>query len=334
MENQIYKGAAANDKTGTTARIAADIINGNFIILDDKITALQYPDGVLKSGAVVISGLSGAVAEAAFSWRLSGISYLSPAAFNFTLDAAAESNYRVDALLGNNTGSYNIFKGTESTTVAIPPTEFPTGTVLLGYVHLFGAATTDTFDQNQLANEAYIAKNELSSRKLFGTGNRASFSINSEAATFRIMEAISIASVSVAENLKKYIYSGKDHYIRNETGTNLLVKHNVGTGNYKYFFPSGTDFILKNNEIIQFKFRFTADNAGFLDYVGVSGGINLPKLQFIANGTDASFNLGTTALVKAIFWNGALLDDADWSQATNILSLTFTPANGDIIKPI
>jgi hypothetical protein len=30
MENEIFKGAAANDKTGTTARQAADIINGNF----------------------------------------------------------------------------------------------------------------------------------------------------------------------------------------------------------------------------------------------------------------------------------------------------------------
>jgi hypothetical protein len=29
MENEIFKGTAANDKTGTTAR-QADIINGNF----------------------------------------------------------------------------------------------------------------------------------------------------------------------------------------------------------------------------------------------------------------------------------------------------------------
>jgi hypothetical protein len=49
--------------------------------------------------------------------------HLSPAAFNFTLDAAA-ANYRVDALLGNSSGTYNIFKGTESTTVAVPPTVF------------------------------------------------------------------------------------------------------------------------------------------------------------------------------------------------------------------
>jgi hypothetical protein len=36
-------------------RQAADIINGNFNLLDAN-TALQSPDGVLKSGAVVITG--------------------------------------------------------------------------------------------------------------------------------------------------------------------------------------------------------------------------------------------------------------------------------------
>jgi hypothetical protein len=81
--------------------------------------------------------------------------------------------------------------------------------------------------------------------------------INSEAATFRIMRS-SIASVQVAENLKKYIYSGKDH-VRNETGADLVVKHNAGTGNYKFFSQA---LISLNNEIVQFV-RFTADNANF-----------------------------------------------------------------------
>ena len=60
----------------------------------------------------------------------------------------------------------------------------------------------------------------------------------------------------------------------------------------------------------------------------------LPKIQFTANGTDSSYNLNTLAQVKVVFWNGALLNDADWSQTTNILTLTFTPASGEIIKPI
>jgi hypothetical protein len=58
------------------------------------------------------------------------------------------------------------------------------------------------------------------------------------------------------------------------------------------------------------------------------------KIQFTANGIDATFDLVTIAKAKAVFWNGAILNDADWSQINNILTLTFTPANGEIIKPI
>jgi hypothetical protein len=50
--------------------------------------------------------------------------------------------------------------------------------------------------------------------------------------------------------------------VRNETGADLVVKHNAGTGNYKYF-PAGTDLVLKNNEIVQFKFRLQQITLGF-----------------------------------------------------------------------
>lgn len=58
------------------------------------------------------------------------------------------------------------------------------------------------------------------------------------------------------------------------------------------------------------------------------------KTQFTADGSQTTFDLVTNTLANAVFWNGALLDDADWSQTLNILTLTFTPAIGDKIKPI
>jgi hypothetical protein len=58
------------------------------------------------------------------------------------------------------------------------------------------------------------------------------------------MEAISIASVQVAENLKNTSIVVRTT-TRNETGADLVVKHNAGTGNYKYFFPAGTDLVKK-----------------------------------------------------------------------------------------
>src|SRR6478735_4718394 len=47
---------------------------------------------------------------------------------------------------------------------------------------------------------------------------------------------------------------------------------------------------------------------------------NFPKRQFTADGVQNTFDLTTTALANIVFWNGALLDDADWSQTGNILT--------------
>lgn len=69
------------------------------------------------------------------------------------------------------------------------------------------------------------------------------------------------------------------------------------------------------------------------DYLSLKSS-SIPKMQFFANGTDATFDLETTNKAKVVFWNGALLDDSDWFQTDNILTLTFIPDNGAIIKPI
>ena len=59
-----------------------------------------------------------------------------------------------------------------------------------------------------------------------------------------------------------------------------------------------------------------------------------PKMQFTADGTQNTFDMGTIAVITAVFWNSVLLDDDDWSQSASILTLTFTPALNDKIKPI
>jgi hypothetical protein len=42
-------------------------------------------------------------------------------------------------------------------------------------------------------------------------------------------------------------------------------------------------------------------------------------MQFVANGIDATFDLGTV-ISKSCILEWALLDDADWSQVDNILT--------------
>lgn len=80
--------------------------------------------------------------------------------------------------------------------------------------------------------------------------------------------------------------------------------------------------------------KVSALQDGYLSKDDYASMLSLPKIQFIANGTNATFDLGTPAKVKAVFWNGAILNDSDWSQNVNVLTLTFIPDSGAIIKPI
>lgn len=60
----------------------------------------------------------------------------------------------------------------------------------------------------------------------------------------------------------------------------------------------------------------------------------MPKIQFVSNGTQNSYDIGVLSIIVAVFWNGVALNDNDFSQSGSIFTLTFTPASGDIIKPI
>jgi hypothetical protein len=59
-----------------------------------------------------------------------------------------------------------------------------------------------------------------------------------------------------------------------------------------------------------------------------------PKTQFIANGITATYDIGVLSNITAVFWNGALLNDSDWSQIGSEFTLSFIPELNEIIKPI
>lgn len=59
-----------------------------------------------------------------------------------------------------------------------------------------------------------------------------------------------------------------------------------------------------------------------------------PKIQFTYAGGPQDFDLGTLLPVTAVFWGGSILDDGDWDQVGNILTIDFPLEVGAVIKPI
>ncbi len=78
------------------------------------------------------------------------------------------------------------------------------------------------------------------------------------------------------------------------------------------------------------------DNPAKVELAIDSEAINntFPKIQITATASQTVFPLGTTALAKAVFWNGAALNDSDWTQTGTNITTTFGLSAGDIFKPI
>ncbi|WP_369616907.1 hypothetical protein [Flavobacterium sp. CFS9] len=132
-------GVSPNDKTGTPARQAGQIINDNFDYLNNRIATVQNPDMVLKKGDIETNGLNVHVDADAFEWRINLLEFVDNPEYNAVLDSAEDGYYRKDVLLGNDTGGYHIFKGVEDPVSATEPNLFPNGTIKLGVIDIYGA---------------------------------------------------------------------------------------------------------------------------------------------------------------------------------------------------
>jgi|SRR6478609_4243214 len=66
----------------------------------------------------------------------------------------------------------------------------------------------------------------------------------------------------------------------------------------------------------------------------LASSVSLPKMYFVADGINDSFDTGSTAIIKAVYRNNIMIRDPDWTQTGSVFTLTFVPDNGDEIKPI
>ena len=113
--------------------------NGTGKDLDDRITAIEIPDRILKFGALSLSGLNLTIAPNAFAWVVNKLQFLTPDSYSKTLTAATSGMYRTDIVVGNQSGSYEVITGAEAATgtAAAEPLP-PTGTIKLGFISLLG----------------------------------------------------------------------------------------------------------------------------------------------------------------------------------------------------
>jgi hypothetical protein len=113
--------------------------------LDNRISAIERPDKVLKYGLITITGLTLSIEANAFAWVLSKNQFLNPPAFSSPISTATAGKYRNNIVVGNQFGTYEIVQGNEASTggaAAEPPV--PPGTIKVGYFLVFGSTIADS----------------------------------------------------------------------------------------------------------------------------------------------------------------------------------------------
>lgn len=126
-------------------KLDKDGYHGTAKMIDDRLSAIENPDRVLKFGTINIAGLDVKIMANAFAWVLNGVSFLTPDSYTKTITAAGNRMYRTDIVVGTESGSYEIIKGIEATTgeaASEPPV--PNKKIKLGFISVFGATVSDS----------------------------------------------------------------------------------------------------------------------------------------------------------------------------------------------
>lgn len=111
-------GAAANDKTGTPARQAGQIINENFDYLENKVLNVNT---VITPGLSVLVGQNLTI-KAGWVWKINGQQFSNPADVVINFPYAATGKRRFDRIVFNTSNTFTKVVGTESVSnpVAMP----------------------------------------------------------------------------------------------------------------------------------------------------------------------------------------------------------------------
>lgn len=106
------------------------VIKEEFDLLVERVTDLELPDAVLKTGTIVVTDLNIDIEANEFAWRLNHINYLTTPAFNVNISPTSPDYIRYDLLVGLPNANYDIKEGVEGENTADVPSP-DSGTIQL-----------------------------------------------------------------------------------------------------------------------------------------------------------------------------------------------------------
>ncbi|MGZ9736553.1 hypothetical protein [Flavobacterium sp. GNP002] len=119
--------------------------NGTAKILDDRIKVLEdggasggSSDVFLEVGTIQKVGNTVSIDANSFKWKINNVEYLTTSAFSQAINTATDGYYRIDLLVANTSGGYNLIQGIESTDIVSKP-DLPANTLEVTFIPVFGS---------------------------------------------------------------------------------------------------------------------------------------------------------------------------------------------------
>ena len=140
---QIFKGFASNDKTGTPARQAADIINANFEYLDKKI---KNPNSVLVNAGYTQTGNQITI-NVGWRWLINNVIYENSQAVSIIIPVSAAGFKRIDHFVATTSNTFMRVAGIENQVPVAPAAVHDTIVIAFSVVNDNAVAETGTGSQ-------------------------------------------------------------------------------------------------------------------------------------------------------------------------------------------
>lgn len=197
--------------------------------LNNSIKNIAFPDDVLKTGEIVITGLNAFVSAGDFQWRLNQVDFLTAPEFSEDIDPATEGFKRTDILEGDNAGIIHLKKGVENESASPEPS------VTAGRIRLAGipvSGSTIGTPSLPIVGDKFILKIEKDGWLDYDTtGNNAFIPAPSTGQALLIVYNTGLNSLDGVDfsNVVN-AYNGQEFKILNRTGGPVTLNPNAAVG--------------------------------------------------------------------------------------------------------
>lgn len=256
-------------------------------------------------------------------YKINGIEFSIPTQ-SFTISPATDGFYRNDIIYGTDAGTLSYLEGEEDPSNPVQPVT-PAGTVLVTVINVFGDEIIAVIPPI----EDIMLKSSEGQQPFYEFGTIPQLAWSSKN-TFRWLSPLStgeLRSMDFSAN-PEYMYDGRLLTIINQSPVfgQLTIKHNLGTGNLKFYLPDSLDLLILPGYVAVFKYTQLAARLELISFSNPLPLVNSDKRVLYTAVSDTDTFI-VTELIGA-----SLIQMISSNVAGNVMgsAITFDSITGEI----